>query len=125
MAKTLTIRIRSLEEALESFRETYEAVEACRPAARRSGVYFTSLEAARNLLTPSRLALLRAVRTTRPGSIYALAKIVSRDLKNVQNDLRTLEHYGLVRMTRGRSAGKRRVKIPQAMFGEIALRIAI
>ena len=125
MAKILTIRIRSLDEALESFRETYKAVEAGRPTARRSGVYFTSLEAARNLLTPSRLALLRAVRTTRPGSIYELAKIVSRDLKNVQDDLRTLEHYGLVRMTRGRSAGKRRVKIPQAVFGEIALRIAI
>ncbi len=125
MAKTLTIRIRSLDEALESFRETYKAVEAGRPVARRSGVYFTSLSAARNLLTPSRLALLRAVRTKRPGSIYDLAKIVGRDLKNVQDDLRTLEHYGLVRMTRGRSAGKRRVKIPQAMFGEIALRIAI
>lgn len=125
MAKILTIRIRSLDEALGSFRETYKSVEAGRPVARRAGVYFTSLEAARNLLTPSRLALLRAVRTGRPGSIYALAKIVGRDLKNIQDDLRTLEHYGLVRMTPGRSAGKRRVKIPQAMFGEIALRIAI
>jgi len=125
MAKTLTIRIRSLDEALEGFRETYKAVGARRPVIRREGVYFTSLEAARNLLTPRRLALLRAVRTRRPRSIYELAKIVGRDLKNVQNDLRTLEHYGLVRMSRGRSAGKREVKMPQAMFGEIALRIAI
>src|SRR5712691_12571059 len=120
MAKILTIRIRSLDDALESFRATYKAVEAGRPVARRSGVYFTSLEAARNLLTPSRLALLRAVRTKRPHSIYELAKMVGRDLKNVQGDLRTLERYGLVRVSRGHAIGKRRVKTPQAMFGEIA-----
>ena len=125
MAKTLTIRIRSLDEGLKRFRETYRAVEAGRPVSRREGVYFTSLEAARNLLTPSRLALLRAVRTKRPRSIYELAKITGRDLKNVQDDLRTLEHYGLVRLSRSRTIGKRRVKIPQALFGEIAVRIAI
>lgn len=48
------------------------------------GVYVTSIEAARNLLTPSRLALLRAIRTKRPGSVYELAKLVGRNLKNVQ-----------------------------------------
>ena len=125
MAKTLTIRIGSLDEGLKRFRAAYKAVEAGRPVVRREGVYFTSLAAARNLLTPSRLALLRAVRTKHPRSIYELAKIVGRDLKNVQDDLRTLERYGLVRVSRGRTIGKRRVKIPQAVFGETALRIAI
>ena len=125
MARTLTIRISSLDEGLKRFRETYRAVEGGRSVPRRGGVYFTSLAAARNLLTPSRLALLRAVRTRRPRSIYDLAKIVGRDLKNVQDDLRILEYYGLVRMSRGRAIGKRHVKIPQAVFGEIALRIAI
>ena len=125
MAKTLTIRIGSLDEGLKRFRAAYKAVEAGRPVVRREGVYFTSLAAARNLLTPSRLALLRSVRTKRPHSIYELAKVVGRDLKNVQGDLRTLERYGLVRMSRGHAIGKRRIKTPQAMFGEIALRIAI
>ena len=68
MARTLTIRISSLDEGLKRFRETYKAVE---------------------------------------------------------DDLRILADYGLVRMSRGRAIGKRRVKIPQAVFGEIALRIAI
>lgn len=125
MAKTLTIRISPLDEGLKRFRETYKAVEADRPVARREGVYFTSLAAARNLLTPRRLALLRAVRTERPRSIYELAKIVGRDLKNVQDDVRTLERYGLVRVSQGRTIGKRQVKVPQAVFDEIALRIAI
>ena len=130
MARTLTIRIRPLGEAMETFRQTFKAAEgSTRSAARaqrREGVFFTSIEAARKLLTPSRLALLRAVRTERPGSMYALARRVGRDLKNVQQDLRLLESYGLVRMARrpGPSKG-RRTKAPQALFREIALKIAI
>ncbi len=125
MAKTLTIRIKSVGEALEGFRETFRAYEAGARVSRREGVYFTSIEAARNLLTRNRLALLRAIRTQHPGSIYELAKVLNRDLKNVQTDLRLLEKYGLVRMTARRRTGKRRVKVPEVLFGEIALKIAI
>ncbi len=125
MAKTLTIQIKPVGEALAGFRETFKAAASGQRPRRRQGVYFTSIEAARNLLTPSRLALLRAVRTKRPGSVYALAKLVGRNLKNVQDDLGILERYGLVRLSRGRRAGKRKVTIPEALFGEIALKIAI
>ena len=93
------------------------------PPIRREKV--ASIEAARNLLTRNRLALLRAIRARHPGSIYELAKTVKRDLKNVQQDLRILEEHGLIRMTPARRAGNRRVKVPEAPFDEIALRIAI
>ena len=125
MAKTLTIEIKPTDEALEGFRKTFKALEGGQRVARHAGVYFTSIEAARNLLTRNRLALLRAIRAQRPGSIYELAKAVKRDLKNVQQDLRILEDYGLVRTTTSRGVGKRRVKVPEALFDEIALRIAI
>jgi predicted transcriptional regulator len=125
MAKTLTIRIKSADTALEEFRKTFKDVEAGRRVSRREGVYFTSIEAARNLLTPNRLALLRAVRSGRPGSIYELAKMVNRDLKNVQDDLRILETYGLIRMSDATRSGKRRVRVPQSLFDEIELKIAI
>ncbi len=125
MAKTLTIQIKSTKDALEGFRESFKAVETGRRVTRHKGVYFTSIEAARNLLTPNRLRLLRTIRRDRPDSIYELAKIVGRDLKNVQDDLRVLDEYGLVQLKRGRSASKRRVKVPRALFGEIALKIAI
>lgn len=125
MAKKLTIQIKSAGEALKGFRDALKAVEAGRRISRREGVYFTSIEAARNLLTPHRLALLRAVRAGRPGSIYELAKMVNRDLKNVQGDLRLLETYGLIRMADGTRAGKRRVRVPQALFDQIELKIAI
>ena len=81
--------------------------------------------AVRNLLTPNRLALLRAVRSGRPGSIYELSRMVNRDLKNVQDDLRILETYGLVRMADATRKGKRRVRVPRSLVDQIELKIAI
>jgi hypothetical protein len=81
MAKTLTIEIKSMGEALEGFRKAFKALETGRRVARHEGVYFTSIEAARNLLTRNRLALLRAIRAQRSSSIYELAKAVKRDLQ--------------------------------------------
>ena len=125
MSKTLTIKIKPLDDAIEDFQKTFRAVESRRRVARRDGVYFTSIEAARNLLTPRRLALLRAIRSKHPRSMYELAKALKRDSKNVQEDLRLLERYGLVRMTRRRGRASRGARVPEALFGEIALRIAI
>ena len=125
MTKTVTFTIRPEEDVLSQFAETYRALRAGRRVERHDGVSFTSIEAARNFLTPTRLALLRAVRRRQPGSVYALAKMVGRDLKNVQEDLKILEQHGLISMARGRGAGKRAVTVPTALCREIALRIAI
>ena len=125
MARTLKITIKTVSEALDDVRSAFKAAESRRRVGRRGGVYFTSIAAARNLLTPNRLALLRAVRSDRPGSIYELAKLVNRDLKNVQDDLRLLARYGLVRMADGKGSGKRRVRVPHAVFDQIELKIAI
>ena len=51
--------------------------------------------------------------------------MVSRDLKNVQDDLRLLETYGLIRIADATRSGKRRVRVPQALFDQIELKIAI
>jgi predicted transcriptional regulator len=125
MKKTLTIQIRPLSELFDDFRQAFEAAGHGKTFERREGVYFTSLEAARNFLTRERLALLKAIRTKHPGSIYELAKIVDRDLKNVQQDVRLLERHGLIRLTEKRRGEKGKVKVPEAPFEEIALRIAI
>jgi predicted transcriptional regulator len=125
MAKRLTIEIRPLEDALSEFAEAFKTAATGRRVRRRDGIYFTSIEAARNLLTPNRLALLSAIRTKRPSSIYELARLVRRDLKNVQSDLQLLQRYGVVRMARGHGTGKRKIRTPTTPFSEIALKIAI
>lgn len=125
MAKTFTIQIRSFDKALEGFGRTFRALQAGKRVTRKRGVYFTSLEAARNLLTPRRLALLRAIKKEKPRSIYELAKIVGRNLKNVQTDLQLLKQHGLVTLAESRSHANRRVKVPKVPSNQISLKIAI
>ncbi len=125
MNGTLTIRIKPLDNMLADFREAFKAAKSGRKARPRRGAYFTSIEAARNFLTPERLALLRAIRSRHPGSIYQLARMVNRNLKNVQTDLKLLEKHGLVHLRRTRGSAQRKAKVPEAPYREIALRIAI
>jgi predicted transcriptional regulator len=122
--KTVTFTIEPFTEGLKRFKETFEAVQAGRPVEPRELVGFTSLEAARNFLTRERLALLRTIKTRRPCSIYELARMVGRDLKNVQEDIRILERHGLVRIAK-RPRGSRKVKVPRVPFEAITLKIAI
>lgn len=122
--KTVTFTIEPFADSLKRFKQTFEAVQAGRDVEPQEIVGFTSLEAVRNFLTRERLALLRAIKTKHPGSIYALAKVVNRDLKNVQDDIRILERHGLVKITK-RPRGSRKIKVPEVPFEEIALRIAI
>jgi predicted transcriptional regulator len=124
--KTVSFSIRPFSDVTEEFAKTFEAVRRGRriPKAPREEVGFTSIEAARNFLTRKRLALLRTIRTRHPDSMYELAKIVGRDFKNVQEDIRLLERHGLVRIAK-EARGKRKVKVPRVPFKEIALKIAI
>lgn len=56
------IEIKTLDESLNDFRATWKAVAAGKKVTPRKGTYFTSLEAARKILTPKRLQLLRVIR---------------------------------------------------------------
>jgi predicted transcriptional regulator len=124
--KTVTFSIRPINEVAGDFSKTFDAVRKGRrlPKQSRDEVGFTSIEAARNFLTRERLALMRTIRNRHPGSLYELAKMVNRDFKNVQEDIRILERHGLVRITK-EPHGKRKVKVPHVPFEEIALKIAI
>lgn len=119
------IRIRRLGDALDSFRETWKAVEEGKKVERQGGTYFTSLEAARKVLTPRRMQLLRAIRREAPGSLNRLAQLVGRDLENVQEDVRALAAHGLVSLKKDRRVSGRYVTIPRVKFREIEVRIAV
>ncbi len=122
--KTVTFTIEPFAKGLERFKETFETVRSGRRAEPKEIVGFTSLEAARNFLTRERLGLLRTIKSRHPRSLYELASMAGRDLKNVQEDIRSLERHGLVRITK-RPRGRRKIKVPQVPFEEIALKIAI
>ena len=92
MARTLTIEIKSTEDALQDFRKTFKALETGRRVVRHEGVYFTSIESARNLLTRNRLALLRAI--LREASPIDQRAGQDREAGSQAQDPRILEEYG-------------------------------
>jgi predicted transcriptional regulator len=118
------IEIKTLEEGLKEFRATWKAVAAGKKVTPRKGTYFTSLEAARKILTPKRLQLLRVIRQGRPDSVYQLARLVGRDFKNVHADIQALATYGLVSLNKKTQAG-RRTTVPRVPFSAIEFRIAV
>jgi predicted transcriptional regulator len=125
LARTFTIEIRPAADALEAFRRSFKALAAGQRVPRQDRVSVASIQAAWNLLTGTRLALLRIVRTQHPGSIEEVAQIVSRNLKDVHRDIRVLEEHGLIRMSRGRGVRKCRASIPSVPFDQIVLKIGV
>ena len=59
-------------------------------------IIFTSLGAVAKALSPARLELLGVILKQKPSSIYALAKLVERDFKNVHADVKLLVEIGLI-----------------------------
>jgi predicted transcriptional regulator len=84
---------------------------------------FESVEAFRKILTPKRIELLKIIRHERPSSIYALAKLARRDLKNVRDDITLLKNLGLVDLKSDRNV--RAVVIPRVNYDELKVAIAI
>lgn len=119
------VRIRDLGDVLDGFRDTWKALEQGKKVKRQTGTYFASLEAARKILPPRRLELLRAIRRENPESVYRLARLVGRDLKNVSEGVRVLAAHGLIALTKTRGASGRPVTVPRVRFNEIELRIAV
>ncbi|MBI4527721.1 MAG: hypothetical protein HY695_28325 [Deltaproteobacteria bacterium] len=121
--KNIKIGIRSHEAAFDEWASTFEKVQRGSKVARKQGIYFTDLEAMRKVLTEKRLELLHVIKEQQPDSVYELAKIVERDIKNVNDDLVLLKDIGLVSMTKSRK-GRERL-IPKVDYDKIRLEIGV
>lgn len=121
--KRLKVGIRTLEEGLQEFGATLKSLQAGQRVPKRTGVYFVSVEAMRQVLTGSRLALLHMIRARHPRSIAALAKFAHRDFKNVHADLQLLADLGLVHLKPGVRA--RDSVTPTVSYERIQFEIAV
>ncbi len=121
--KNIKLGVRSLDTAFAEWAETFEKVRIGKKFDKSRGVYFTSLEAIRKVLTEKRLQLLHVIKEQEPDSVYNLSKIVKRDIKNVNDDLQLLKDIGLVSITKARK-GRERV-IPRVNYDKIQLEIGV
>ena len=121
--KKIDVGIKGLEESLTDFARTWKAHEAGKQVKRQEGTYFDSIDTMRGVLTNSRLLVLKTIRRYNPGSVYTLAKLLGRDLKNVNQDLRMLSDIGLVTLEATKVDRKR--VIPHVRYSKIVLEIAV
>jgi predicted transcriptional regulator len=64
-------------------------------------VWFTSTESFARILSDGNRKLLATIAEKAPGSLDELAAITGRAKSNLSRTLKTMEGYGLVRLTRG------------------------
>lgn len=121
--KKIDIGIKGLKESLKDFAETWKKLEGGKKVKKEEGIYFDSINTMRSVLTNSRLLILKTIRERHPQSVYELAKILDRDLKNVNQDLKLLAEIGLVTIEKTEDDKKR--VIPHVDYGKILLEIPV
>lgn len=72
-------------------------------------------------LTPMRIEILAIIAIEKPESIYALAKILNRDFKNVHSDVKYLAELGLIDL---KETGRRSALKPVAKYRGIEIEFA-
>lgn len=82
-----------------------------RPKVGEPKVWFTSTESFAKVLSNKNRALLAIIATSHPTSLQELAKRTGRKASNLSRTLKTMEHYGLVRLHRG-ERGRIRPEVP-------------
>ena len=121
--KVKKIQIKPLEESLGDFASAYRKVSQRKFVRKRGGVFFASIGAVRRVLTDNRLHLLKVIKQKKPASLYELAKLTHRDLKNVTQDVNFLEDLGLVDL--GKPTGTRHQRRPILLSDRFSVEFAI
>lgn len=121
--KVKKIKIKPLEESLKDFASAYRKASQRKFVRKKGGVFFASIGAVRRVLTDNRLHLLKVIKQKKPASLYELAKLTHRDLKNVTQDVNFLEDLGLVDL--GKPTGTRRQRRPILLSDRFSVEFAI
>lgn len=96
MSRTLHLRVEPLADALDRFEAAWHLASGRKPPEAVAILGFADLPQLLKTLTPARWALLERLRTLGAVSVYALARDLGRDYKNVHTDVRQLAELGLI-----------------------------
>ena len=121
--KKITVQIKSLDEVLDEFVRVGKAVKARKIVKPQKGTFVADVETARAIFTEGRLRIIQVLKSKSPQSIYALAKLLNRDFKNVYEDvifLAQLEVLKIEEATSGRKQKKPILLCDKILFEMVA-----
>ena len=117
MSKTLYARVSSREDALDRFEAAWHLASGRKAPEPLAVLSFADLPRLLAALTPARWDLLKKLAKAGPLTVYALAKQLARDYKNVHTDVAALLTLGLIQRD-----AESRVHVPwEAVRAEIRL----
>jgi len=96
MPKTLYVRVSARDDALDRFEAAWHLASGRPAPAPLAVLSFADLPLLVKTLTPARWALLERLKALGPTSIFALARQLGRDYKNVHTDVSRLVELNLV-----------------------------
>ena len=100
MPKTLYVRVSGAEDALDRFEAAWHLASGRKPPAPLAILSFADLPLLMKSLTPARWELLKQLKGKGPLTIFALAKLLERDYKNVHTDVSGLLELNLIERTK-------------------------
>ena len=89
-SKTLYVRISAQDDALDRFEAAWHLASGRKPPAPLAILSFGDLPLLAKNLTPARWELLKRLKEAGPLTIFALARLIERDYKNVHTDVSRL-----------------------------------
>ena len=121
--KNVTVRIKSLEDIFEEAKDVMKRLEKGEKIKKHEGISFDNLDVMRKVLTEERLRILKTVKKEHPSSIYQLAKMLGRDMKNTFDDVQYLAQVGFIDIKKTKEG--REKATPSVKYDKILLEIPV
>lgn len=98
--KKLSVSVGTIKESLDRFESVWKRSERGARVTPEYRLTFSNLPQLLKELSPARWTLLESLRVEGKMTIYALAKHLQRDYKNVHTDVSRLMELGLIEKTK-------------------------
>jgi predicted transcriptional regulator len=121
--RDIKISIKSDEDIFKEVKRVWEKIEKGGKVKKHEGISFESIDDMRKVLTEERLKILKTIKKEHPQSIYELAKMIHRDIKNTFDDVQFLAQAGLVELRKTKNG--REKTTPHVNYNRILLEIQI
>lgn len=119
MAKTTKIRDIDIFEEGGTFTAFFKKITG-----EHRDYNFEGIRALKQMLNNEKARILYTIKSKKPSSIYNLAKILNRDFKSVNEDIKLLEKFGFIDLIAEKTGKRERLK-PVLVVDTIQINIKI